>query len=60
MRKFGMLSARDIARILNWKIKDVNFVLKRLESFGKIKRMRLGKTLAWTHIDAHVHNPMYY
>ncbi|MFN4132948.1 MAG: hypothetical protein ACK4GQ_01055 [Candidatus Hadarchaeales archaeon] len=60
LRKFGMLSARDIAKILNWKIKEVNFVLKQLESFGKIRKTKLGKTLAWSPIETHVHNPMYY
>lgn len=55
-----MLSAKDIARILNWKMKDVNFVLKQLESFGRVRKTKLGRTFAWTHIDASLHNPMYY
>lgn len=60
IKRFGMLSAKDIARILNWKMKDVNFVLKQLESFGRVRKTKLGRTFAWTHIDASLHNPMYY
>jgi DNA-binding MarR family transcriptional regulator len=60
LRRYGVLRARDIARILNWKTREVNSVLRNLESWGRIRRTRLGKTLAWAHMEEHIPNPMYY
>ena len=60
LRRYGMLRSRDIARILNWKVREVNHVLKLLESWGRVRRTRLGKTLAWCHTEEFLQNHMYY
>jgi transcription initiation factor IIE alpha subunit len=60
LRRYGVLRARDIARILKWKTQEVNSVLRNLESWGRIKRTKLGRTLAWAHMEERVPNPMYY
>jgi Mn-dependent DtxR family transcriptional regulator len=60
LRRYGVLRAGDIAKILNWKTKEVNSVLRNLESWGRIRRTKLGRTLAWAHLEEHIPNPMYY
>lgn len=60
LQRYGLLRASDVARALNWKIGDVNRVLRHLESHGRVKRTRLGRTYVWTHIEEHRFNPMYY
>ncbi len=60
LRKYGILSSKDIAKIMNWKTKEVNLVLKDLESWGRIKRTKMGRIMAWAHIEEHIHNPMFY
>ncbi|HID61116.1 MAG TPA: hypothetical protein EYP46_04575 [Hadesarchaea archaeon] len=60
LRRHGLLSAHDIARVLGWKVVQVNRVLKTLESAGRVKRTRLGRTNVWTHIEEHQRNLMYY
>lgn len=60
LRRYGLLSARDISRALGWKVRDVNRVLKALESSGRVRRTKLGRSHVWTHIDEYLPNPMYY
>jgi transcription initiation factor IIE alpha subunit len=60
LRRYGILRSRDIARILNWRTREVNSVLRNLESWGRIKRTKLGRTLAWAHMEDQLLNPMYY
>lgn len=60
LHRYGLLSARDIARALEWKVREVNHVLRNLESSGRVKRTKLGRTNVWTHIDEHRPNLMYY
>lgn len=60
LRRYGLLRAPDIARALGWKVREVNQVLKNLESFGRVKRTKLGRTYVWKHIEEHRLNPMYY
>jgi len=60
LRRYGVLRSRDIARILNWKVREVTGVLKTLESFGRVKRTRLGKTQAWCPMEERFQNLMYY
>jgi predicted transcriptional regulator len=60
LRRYGMLKVGDINKILGWKVKEVNYVLKNLESWGRISRTKMGKTQAWVHKEDHFHNKMYY
>jgi len=60
LRRYGVLRSRDIARILNWKVREVTGVLKALESWGRVKRTRLGRTQAWCPMEEHFQNLMYY
>jgi DNA-binding MarR family transcriptional regulator len=60
LRRYGILRARDIAKILGWKTGEVNQVLRDLESWGRIRRTKLGRTLAWAHLEEHLQNPMFY
>jgi DNA-binding MarR family transcriptional regulator len=60
LRRFGLLSAPDIARALNWKVGEINHALRDLERSGRVRRTRLGKTYVWTHIEEHYSNKMYY
>ena len=60
LRRFGLLSAPDIARALNWKVGEINHTLRDLERSGRVRRTKLGKTYVWTHIEEHYSNKMYY
>ena len=60
LRRYGLLSSSDIARVLNWKVGEINHVLRDLERSGRVKRTRLGRTYVWTHIEDHYSNKMYY
>lgn len=60
LRRFGVMSSRDISKILGWKTTEVNSVLKNLETWGRIRRTKLGRNLAWAHMEDHIHNPMFY
>ncbi len=60
LRRYSLLSAPDMARVLGWKVREVNRVLRNLENFGRVKRTKLGRTYVWTHIEEHRLNPMYY
>ncbi len=60
LRRHSLLSARDIARVLGWKLGEVNRVLRDLENAGRVRRTKLGKTHVWTHIEEHQRNLMYY
>lgn len=60
LRRFGLLSASDLSRALKWKVGEVNRTLRELESSGRVKRTKLGRTYVWTHIEEHHFNKMYY
>ncbi len=60
LRRYSLLSARDIAHALGWKVWEVNRALRYLETSGRVKRTKLGKTNVWTHIDEYRPNLMYY
>lgn len=60
LRRFGLFSSADIARALNWKVKDVNQVLKYLECSGHVKRAKLGRNSIWTPVEERHISPMYY
>jgi DNA-binding MarR family transcriptional regulator len=60
LRRFGLLSAADIARALEWKVKDVNQVLKNLEGHGRVKRAKLGRSYVWAPVDERYQTPMHY
>jgi uncharacterized protein with PIN domain len=60
LRRYGTLRAQDLARVLNWRVKEVNQALHGLEHFGKVKRLKLGKTLAWATPEDRHQAPMYY
>lgn len=60
LRRFGLLSASDIARALNWKVGEINHALRELERSGRVRRTRLGRTYVWTHVEEYYSNKMYY
>ncbi|MGQ9788825.1 MAG: hypothetical protein ACUVQM_05950 [Candidatus Hadarchaeaceae archaeon] len=60
VRRFGLCSPGDIARALNWKVREVNQVLKHLECSGRVKREKLGRTLIWIPVEERHLSPMYY
>jgi len=60
LRRFGLFSAADIARALEWKVKEVNTVLKNLEGVGRVKRSKLGKQYVWTPVEERHQTPMHY
>ena len=60
LRRFGLLSTSDLAHALKWKVGEVNRTLRELESSGRVKRTKLGRTYVWTHIEEHHFNKMYY
>lgn len=60
LRRYGMLRAPDIARILDWKVNEVNRVLTKLERFGRVKRTKLGKKHVWSFVGESHLTPMYY
>ena len=60
LRRFGLFSPTDIARALNWKVKDVNQVLKYLECTGRVKHAKLGRNKIWTPVEERHISPMYY
>lgn len=47
LRRYGALQAKDIARILGCKVRDVNAVLKHLERSGRIRKEKLGRNFVW-------------
>jgi uncharacterized membrane protein len=54
------MSANDIARALCWKVVEVNRVLRDLESAGRVKRTKLGRSNVWTHMEEYHQDKMYY
>ncbi|MEW6222645.1 MAG: hypothetical protein AB1476_04975 [Candidatus Hadarchaeota archaeon] len=60
LRRYGTLRAQDIAKILGWRVRDVNGALQNLEKWGKVKRLKLGKTMAWTALEERGQSSMYY
>ncbi|MFQ6129883.1 MAG: hypothetical protein ACE5OT_03635 [Candidatus Hadarchaeaceae archaeon] len=60
LRRYGVLRAPDLARILNWKVREVNRVLRQLESFGRVKRTKLGRSYAWSPVEERHLTSMYY
>ncbi|MEM1689236.1 MAG: hypothetical protein QXX33_04775 [Candidatus Hadarchaeales archaeon] len=60
LRRYGLLRSSDIAKILNWKVREVNSVLKDLESCGRVRKTKIGKSQMWCPIEDIIHNPMYY
>lgn len=60
LRRYGVLRAMDIAHVLNWKVREVNSVLRQLEHSGRAKRTRLGRKYVWSPIEEPHLTPMYY
>ncbi len=60
LRRYGVLRALDIARVLNWKVREVNSVLRQLEHSGRAKRVKLGRNYVWSPIEELHLTPMYY
>ncbi|MDI6883969.1 MAG: hypothetical protein QMD00_02345 [Hadesarchaea archaeon] len=60
LRRYGLLSAKDIAHALGWKVWEVNRALRHLETSGRVRRTKLGRTHVWTHMEEHQLNTMYY
>ena len=60
LRRHGVLRAPDIARILEWKVREVNHVLRQLENSGRVRRMKLGRNYVWSPIEESHLTPMYY
>jgi len=60
LRRFGIMSSADIARALNWKVREVNQVLKYLECYGRVKHAKLGRNHIWTPVEESYLSPMYY
>lgn len=60
LRRYGVLRTPDIARILNWKVRDVNHVLRQLENSGRVKRTKLGRNYVWSSVEEPYLIPMYY
>ncbi|MGC8816392.1 MAG: hypothetical protein ACP5PX_01035 [Candidatus Hadarchaeum sp.] len=60
VRRFGLYSSADIAKALNWKVREVNRVLKHLECSGRVKREKIGKTFIWMPVEERHISPMYY
>jgi len=60
LRRYGTLRAQDLAKVLNWRVKEVNQALHDLEHFGKVTRLQLGKTLAWATKEDRLQAPMHY
>jgi uncharacterized membrane protein len=60
LRRYGIMSANDIARALGWKVVEVNRVLRDLESAGRVKRTKLGRSNVWTHMEEYHQDKMYY
>ena len=51
LRRFGNLRAKDIAKILGCKVKEVRPLLKRLERSGRVECLKLGKNFVWAPIE---------
>lgn len=60
LRKYGCLKARDLARILGCKTKDIHRVLRYLERSGRVKKTKLGRSYVWASIEEFQPNLMYY
>ncbi|MEM2889948.1 MAG: hypothetical protein QW358_01180 [Candidatus Hadarchaeum sp.] len=60
VRRFGLYNSADIAKALNWKVREVNQVLKHLECSGRVKREKMGRTFIWTPVEERHISPMYY
>lgn len=60
LRRYGVLRAPDLARILNWKVREVNRVLRQLEGSGRVKRTKLGRSYVWSSLEESHRTPMYY
>lgn len=60
LRRHGVLRAPDIARILEWKVREVNRVLRQLENSGRVKRTKLGRDYVWGPIEEPSFTLMYY
>lgn len=60
LRRYGVLRAPDIARILEWKVSEVNRVLRQLEGSGRVKRTKLGRNYVWATIEEPSPTSMYY
>jgi len=60
LRRYGVLRAPDLAHVLNWKVREVNHVLRQLEGFGRVKRTKLGRSYAWSSLEEPHLTPMYY
>jgi len=60
LRRYGILRAPDLARVLDWKVREVNRVLHQLESSGRVKRTKLGRSYAWSSVEEPHLTSMYY
>ena len=60
LRRYGVLRAPDLAQILDWKVREVNRILRQLEGSGRAKRMKLGRKYVWSPIEESHLTPMHY
>lgn len=60
LRRHGALRAPDLAHILDWKVREINRVLRQLENSGRAKRMKLGKNDVWSPVEEPHLTPMHY
>ena len=60
LRRHGALRAPDLANILDWKVREINRVLRQLENSGRAKRMKLGKNYVWYPVEEPHLTPMHY
>ncbi len=60
LRRYGILRAPDLAHVLDWKVREVNRVLHQLESSGRVKRTKLGRSYAWSSVEEPHLTSMYY
>ncbi len=49
LKRYGTLTPADIARALGWKTKEVKEFLARLEHWGRVERIKLGRKQVWAY-----------
>jgi len=60
LRRYGGLKAQDIARTLGCRVTVVRQTLRQLESAGRVKRAKLGRTNIWYPADLTTTELMYF
>lgn len=48
LRRYGNLRAKDLAEILGCKPATIQPLLKRLEGWGRVKCLKVGRSSVWT------------